>query len=113
MYFLAFVLSILALGSSVIANPIPSSSTTEAITRAAYRTAYFIDTKNYNSLNEVWTKDIVYDSTDLGQYGGKSTGLEQAAAAAQRSTQDVRTSALVTNLFVLDMITPKKARVNT
>ena len=67
------------------------------------------------ALSEVWTKDIQFDidSSDLGQYSGKTSGLEQTVAAVKKSAEDAKLSGLVTNLLVLDMITPKKTRVNT
>jgi hypothetical protein len=59
------------------------------------------------------TEDVVYDSTDLGAYGGKTNGLEETIAAIKGAGSGARTSHLVTNLLVLDMITTEKARVNT
>jgi hypothetical protein len=115
MQFITFTLSILALASKTIAGPVSpsSSSAIEALTQAGYKTAWLIDSKNYTAFNEVFTKDIVYDSTDLGAYGGKTSGLEQTTAAIRGGGNGARTSHLVTNLLVLDMINPKKARVNT
>lgn len=113
MQILAFVLTALALVFKTTASPVLSCSTTEAIAQSAYKMAFLITTKNYDALSEVWTKDIVYDSSDLGQYGGRTNGLESAIAATRRSGENANSSALVTNLLVLDMITPKKARVNT
>lgn len=115
MYISALALSILALASSTVANPpsTNSGSAIEALTQAGYKTAWLIDSQNYTAFNEVMTKDIVYDSTDLGPYGGKSSGLEQTVAAIRGAGNGAKTSHLVTNLLVLDFITPKKARVNT
>lgn len=115
MYISTVALSVLAMASSVLAKPHPpsSSSAIEALTQAGYKTAWLIDSQNYTAFNEVMTKDVVYDSTDLGAYGGKTNGLEETVAAIKGAGNGARTSHLVTNLLVLDMITPKKARVNT
>ena len=115
MQILTFTLSILALASAATHSPIhpSSSSAVEALTQAGYKAAWLIDSKNYTAFNEVFTKDVVYDSTDLGAYGGKTNGLEETIAAIKGAGNGARTSHLVTNLLVLDMITPKKARVNT
>ena len=115
MYISTIALSILALASSVVAKPPPSSSSSaiEALTQAGYKTAWLIDSQNYTAFNEVMTKDVVYDSTDLGAYGGKTIGLDETVAAIKGAGNGARTSHLVTNLLVLDMISPKKARVNT
>jgi hypothetical protein len=115
MYISAMALSMLAAASSVVAKPSPSSSSSaiEALTQAGYKTAWLIDSQNYSAFNEVMTKDIVYDSTDLGAYGGRTNGLEETVAAIKGAGSGARTSHLVTSLLVLDMITPEKARVNT
>jgi hypothetical protein len=115
MQLLTFTLSILALASTVLSNPVSASSISaiEGLTQAGYKTAWLIDSKNYTAFDEVFTKDIVYDSTDLGAYGGKTSGLEQTTAAIKGAGNGAKTSHLVTNLLVLDMISPKKARVNT
>ena len=115
MYISALALSILALANSVVAKPPPASSSSaiEALTQAGYKTAWLIDSQNYTAFSEVMTKDVVYDSTDLGAYGGKTNGLEETVAAIKGAGNGARTSHLVTNLLVLDMISPKKARVNT
>jgi hypothetical protein len=115
MYISTLALSILALASGVVANPHPahSGSAVEALTQAGYKTAWLIDSQNYTAFSEVMTEDVVYDSTDLGAYGGKTSGLEETVAAIKGAGNGARTSHLVTNLLVLDMISPKKARVNT
>lgn len=108
------VLSLLV--SPAIANPPSagsSASPIEALTQAGYKTAWLIDSQNYSAFNQVMTADVVYDSTDLGPYGGKTSGLEQTVAAIKAAGTGARTSHLVTNLLVLDLISPKKARVNT
>jgi hypothetical protein len=115
MQLLTFTLSVLALASTAVSNPVSASSISaiEGLTQAGYKTAWLIDSKNYTAFDEVFTKDIVYDSTDLGAYGGKTSGLEQTTAAIKGAGNGAKTSHLVTNLLVLDMISPKKARVNT
>jgi hypothetical protein len=115
MYFSTLALSILVLASSTVANlhPTNSGSAIEALTQAGYKTAWLIDSQNYTAFGEVMTKDVVYDNTDLGAYGGKTNGLEETVAAIKTAGNGARTSHLVTNLLVLDMISPKKARVNT
>ena len=115
MYISNLGISVLALASSIVANPHPtnSGSATEALTQAGFKTAWLIDSQNYTAFSEVMSKDVVYDSTDLGAYGGKTNGLEETIAAIKGAGNGARTSHLVTNLLVLDMISPKKARVNT
>ena len=115
MYISTLALNILALASSTVANPHPtnSGSAIEALTQAGYKTAWLIDSQNYTAFSEVMTKDVVYDSTDLGAYGGKTNGLEETVATIKGAGNGAKTSHLVTNLLVLDMISPKKARVNT
>lgn len=115
MYITAFTLGIIALANIATASsPSPNSgSAIGALTQAGYKTAWLIDSQNYSAFGEVMTKDVVYDSTDLGAYGGKTNGLEQTVAAIKSAGNGARTSHLVINLLVLDMITPKKARVNT
>lgn len=88
-------------------------SAIEALTQAGYKTAWLIDSQNYSAFDQVMTKDIVYDSTDLGAYGGKTKGLAETVAAIRAAGNGARTSHLVTNLLVEEMITPQKARVNT
>jgi hypothetical protein len=117
MQIFTFTLSILALATTAAANPhtiSPSSSSAiEALTQAGYKAAWLIDSKNYIAFNGVFTQDVVYDSTDLGVYGGKTSGLEQTTAAIKSAGNGAKTSHLVTNLLLLDMISPKEARVNT
>lgn len=115
MYISTLTISVLALVSSIVADPHPTNtaSAIEALTQAGYKTAWLIDSQNYTAFGEVMTKDVIYDSTDLGAYGGKTNGLEETVAAIKGAGNGARTSHLVTNLLVLDMITPKKARVNT
>ena len=115
MQLLPFTLSVLALASTAVSNPVSASSISaiEGLTQAGYKTAWLIDSKNYTAFDEVFTKDIVYDSTNLGAYGGKTSGLEQTTAAIKGAGNGAKTSHLVTNLLVLDLINPKKARVNT
>ena len=115
MQLLPFTLSVLALASTAVSNPVSASSISaiEGLTQAGYKTAWLIDSKDYTAFDEVFTKDIVYDSTNLGAYGGKTSGLEQTTAAIKGAGNGAKTSHLVTNLLVLDLINPKKARVNT
>jgi len=115
MQLLTITLSIIALASSAVAHygSSSSSSAIDALTQAGYKAAWLIDSKNYTAFNEVFTEDIVYDSTDLGAYGGKTNGIEETTAAIKSAGNGAKTSHLVTNLLVLDMISPKEARVNT
>lgn len=101
--------------SSTTADPSTGSaaSSIEALTQAGYKTAWLFDSQNYTAFSQVMTADIVYDSTDLGPYGGKTSGLEQTVAAIKGAGKGARTSHLVTNLLVTDLISPEKARVNT
>lgn len=109
---LSLILSTL-LTPLALAAPTPSSSAIEGLTQAGYKASWLIDSQNYTAFGEVFTQDVVYDSTDLGPYGGKSTGLAQTKAAIQAAGKGARTSHLVTNLLVTEMVSPKKARVNT
>ena len=115
MQILTFTPSIFALASAATHSPVhlSSSSAVEALTQAGYKAAWLIDSKNYTAFNEVFTKDVVYDSTDLGAYGGKTSGIEETTAAIKGAGNGAKTSHLVTNLLVLEMINPKEARVNT
>ncbi|THW79679.1 hypothetical protein D6D19_00983 [Aureobasidium pullulans] len=117
MLILTFALSFLALASVAIASPWVTSSgpTTpfEALISAEYKTAWLIDSQNYTALGEVFADDIIYDSTDLGAYGGRAEGLDAAASALRALGNGARVSHLVTNTLVLDAITPKKWRVIT
>jgi hypothetical protein len=110
-----FTLSVLALAFTATANHFSpsSSSAVQALTQAGYKAAWLIDSKNYTAFHEVFTEDIVYDSTELGAYGGETSGIEETTAAIKSAGDGAKTSHLVTNLLVLDMINPKKARVNT
>lgn len=85
----------------------------EGLTQAGYKSAYLIDTKNYAALGEVMTKDIDYDSSSLGAYGGKAVGLDHVQSALQAAIGKSKVEHLVTNLYVKEFITPTKARVIT
>ncbi|THV93572.1 hypothetical protein D6D25_09397 [Aureobasidium pullulans] len=117
MLILTFALGVLSLASAALASPWVTNSgpTTpfEALISAEYKTAWLIDSQNYTALGEVFTDDIIYDSTDLGAYGGRAEGLEAAASALRALGNGARVSHLVTNTLVLDAITPKKWRVLT
>jgi hypothetical protein len=115
MQFITFTFSILGLASIAAAHSAAhsSSSAIEALTQAGYKAAWLIDSQNYSAFDEVMTQDVVYDSTDLGPYGGETNGLEETTAAIRSAGDGARTSHLVTNLLLLEMINPKKARVNT
>ena len=92
MYITAFTLGVFALVNIATASsPSPNSgSAIEALTQAGYKTAWLIDSQNYSASGEVMTKDVVYDSTDLGAYGGKTNGLEQTVA--EQSERGLRPS---------------------
>jgi hypothetical protein len=98
--------------SQILTYP-PTASIISALTQAGYKTAWLIDDQNNAAFNDVMDPDIVYDSTDLGPYGGRTSGLEQTTAAIKGAGNGARTSRLVTNLLVLDVMTPEKAKVNT
>ncbi|GIZ41364.1 hypothetical protein CKM354_000467000 [Cercospora kikuchii] len=91
----------------------PPGSAIEGLTQAGYKTAWTIDSKNWTRLNEVFTQDVYYDSTALGQYGGKTEGIEQTREALQKAGEGAKTSHVVTNLYVEEMMGPEKARVIT
>ncbi|KAI5195314.1 hypothetical protein E4T42_08262 [Aureobasidium subglaciale] len=114
-----FVLVISALIYGAAANPyqlhptVNSGSSLEAFEAAEYKLAWLIDSKNYTAFGEVLTNDVVYDSTDLGAYGGRSEGLEQTVAAIRSASAGARVSHIVTNSLVFDAITPTKWRTDT
>jgi hypothetical protein len=91
----------------------PPGSAIEGLTQAGYKTAWTIDSKNWTRLNEVFTQDVYYDSTALGQYGGKTEGIEQTREALEKAGEGAKTSHVVTNLYVEEMMGPEKARVIT
>ncbi|KAM3424125.1 hypothetical protein BST61_g11329 [Cercospora zeina] len=94
-------------------NACPPGSAIEGLTQAGYKAAWTIDTQNWTRLNEVFTQDIYYDSTDLGQYGGRTEGIEETRQALERAGEGAITSHVVTNLRVEEMESPEKATVIT
>ncbi|EME80223.1 uncharacterized protein MYCFIDRAFT_156019 [Pseudocercospora fijiensis CIRAD86] len=89
------------------------ASAVEGLTQAGYKASWTIDSKNWTALGEVMTKDIYYDSSSLGAYGGKSVGLDEVTAAISAAGKNAKTEHLVTNLYVKELQTPTKARVIT
>ncbi|KAF2208905.1 hypothetical protein CERZMDRAFT_3513, partial [Cercospora zeae-maydis SCOH1-5] len=88
-------------------------SAVEGLTQAGYKLAWVIDTQNWTRLNEFFTQDVYYDSTDLGQYGGRSEGIEETRQALEQAGERAMTSHVVTNLHVEEMQSAEKARVIT
>jgi hypothetical protein len=91
------------------------ASPIEGLTQGGYRLAHAIDSKNYTLLNQVFTDDTVYDSSALAPYGGISKGKQAVIAAIKGAyySENVKMEHLVTNLYVLEMQTPERARVIT
>ncbi|KAI5202317.1 hypothetical protein E4T39_04834 [Aureobasidium subglaciale] len=112
---LVLVISALVYGAAANSYQLhPSSgSALEAFIAAEYKLAWLIDSKNYTAFGEVLTNDVVYDSTDLGAYGGRSEGIEQTVAAIRAASAGARVSHIVTNSLVFDTITPTKWRTDT
>jgi len=90
-----------------------TASTYDAIIQAGYKTAYTLDTKNYDALGEVMTTDVVYDSTALGEYGGRSVGLDEVKTNVAKAFGDALVEHVVTNIYIMELQTPAKARVMT
>lgn len=90
-----------------------TESTYDAILQAGYKTAYTLDTKNYEGLGLVMTDDVVYDSSSLGKYGGKSVGLAEVKKNVAAAFGDALVEHLVTNVYIEQLQTPSKARVIT
>ncbi|KAK4502680.1 hypothetical protein PRZ48_006106 [Zasmidium cellare] len=89
------------------------ASNIEGLTQAGYKTGWILDGKNWTALPEVFAQDLYYDSSELGDYGGVSHGIDEARKALQAASQDTRTERMVTNLWLKEMVGPGKARVLT
>ncbi|PPJ56933.1 hypothetical protein CBER1_02248 [Cercospora berteroae] len=109
----SFLLSSIALAQYGQNSACAPGSASEGLTQAGYKTAWTIDSQNWTRLNEVFTQDVYYDSTALGQYGGKTEGIEQTREALQKAGEGAKTSHVVTNLYVEEMMGPEKAKVIT
>ncbi|KAK5693975.1 hypothetical protein LTR97_009593 [Elasticomyces elasticus] len=90
-----------------------TASTYNALIQAGYKTAYTLDTKNYEALGEVMTTDVVYDSTALGKYGGRSVGLDEVKTSVAAAFGDDLVEHIVTNIYIMELQTPTKAKVVT
>lgn len=91
------------------------ASPIEGLTQGGYRLAHAIDSKNYTLLQQAITDDVHYDSSALAPYGGVSNGKQAVTAAIKGAyySENVGMEHLVTNLFLLEMQGPDKARVVT
>jgi hypothetical protein len=91
------------------------ASPIEGLTQGGYRLAHAIDSKNYDLLNQAFADDVYYDSSALAPYGGVAKGKQAAIAAIKGAyySDAVKMEHLVTNLFVLEMQSPERARVIT
>jgi hypothetical protein len=91
------------------------ASPIEGLTQGGYRLAHAIDSKNFTLLNQAITDDVHYDSSALAPYGGVSNGKQAVTAAIKGAyySENVKMEHLVTNLFLLEMQGPDKARVVT
>jgi hypothetical protein len=91
------------------------ASPIEGLTQGGYRLAHAIDSKNWTLLNQAFTDDVYYNSSALAPYGGVSQGKQAATAAIKAAyySDAVKMEHLVTNLFVLEMQSPERARVVT
>lgn len=88
-------------------------SAIEGLTQAGYKAGWIIDGKNWDALPEVFTQDVFYDSTELGEYGGQSKGMDETRSALIAASKDSKTERIVTNLWLKEMVAPGKARVLT
>ena len=84
-----------------------------ALAQAGYKLSYILDTKNYTALDTILTPDVTFDATELRAGGGITHGFAQTAAALQRSGAGAKTDHQVTNVLLLEQISPKKARVHS
>ena len=112
------LLSILFISLSSLAatTPVPYKSDpliVVALARASTRLSYILDTKDYPSLDTILTQDVTFDTTELRAGGGITHGFAQTAAALQRSGAGAKTDHQVTNVLLLEQISPKKARVHS
>jgi len=109
-------LLLLTLTSLAKTTPIPSKSNSSLITtlaQAGHRLSYLLDTKNYAALDTVLTKDVTFDATELRANGGITHGFAETAAALEKSGAGAKTDHQITNVLLLEEISPKKARVNS
>lgn len=94
-------------------NP-PFSSKVEALTQAGHKLSYILDTKNYSALSSVLARDVVLDATDLLPLtGGVANGFDETVSTFKRSGAGAKTAHRITNVLLLDEITPKKSRVSS
>jgi hypothetical protein len=110
-----FSLAILSLSSIATTNPLPSQSTPMivALAQAGYKLSYILDTKNYTALDTILTPDVTFDATELRAGGGITHGFAQTVAALKGNGVGAKTDHQITNVLLLDEISPKKARVNS
>lgn len=118
MHAISIVASFLLLALSAKALP-PVKDTSsngwviESLSQSEHKLAYLLSTKDYAALDEVMTQDIIYDATDLGEYGGKTEGLTETVAGLRANGEGAKVEAIVSNLLLLDLISPKKAKTST
>jgi hypothetical protein len=104
-------LLLISLSSLAATTPVPSKSSD--LLTAGNRLSYILDTKDYASLSTILTQDVTFDTTELRAGGGITYGFAENAAALQRSGAGARTDHQVTNVLLLEQISPKKARVHS
>lgn len=108
-----FTLSFFTVAESSLGHT-PSGSRIEALTQAGHRLSYILDTKTYAALDSVLTHDVVLDATELQPLtGGVTNGFDETVATFKRSGDGAKTAHRITNILLLDEITPEKARVSS
>lgn len=118
MHAISIVASFLLLALSAKALP-PVKDTSsngwviESLSQSEHKLAYLLSTKDYAALDQVMTQDIVYDATDLGEYGSKTEGLTETVAGLRANGEGAKVEAIVSNLLLLDLISQKKAKTST
>ncbi|KAM0720854.1 hypothetical protein Q7P37_003139 [Cladosporium fusiforme] len=91
-----------------------AQSKIEALTQAGHKLSHILDTKNYSALDSVLTQDVVLDATDLQPVtGGETNGFDETVSVFKLSGAGAKTAHRITNVLLLDEITPKKARVSS
>jgi hypothetical protein len=113
------LVGILATISTATLLPLPSLSPckpeiNEAIHQAEYGLAATLDRKDYDSLRNYMTKDIVYDNSQFGPgKGGVSRGLDAVIRDTKAAFGTARVSHLVTNAIIDPDKSCKSAHVVT
>lgn len=95
MKYLLTLLTLVALG---VALPKPDSYS--AIQHATRGFGISLDTRNYNDLSKYTTKDFVFDSSALGNYGFVTQGLDKFIEVVKAGTGSSLTSSNTSPVFI-------------